>query len=102
MLEDNIIQKLVTHEMQTIYVLTDLFEWTDATHQSKLSLLSPFDNSIIHRERVKTCFDFDFRLECYTPQHKENTATFVCLFYLAMYLLVELIAKRIVKVVNLN
>lgn len=76
LLEDNIIQKLVTPEMQTIYVLTNLFEKTDATHHPKLSLLSPFDNSIIHRERVKTCFDFDFRLECYTPQHKRKYGYF--------------------------
>ncbi|MCH7335505.1 crosslink repair DNA glycosylase YcaQ family protein [Acinetobacter sp. NIPH 2699] len=76
MLEDKIIQKLQIHELQTIYVLTDLFEKTYNTDHLSLSLLSPFDNSIIHRERVKACFDFDFRLECYTPQEKRKYGYF--------------------------
>lgn len=33
-------------------------------------ILSPFDNSIIHRERTKHLFNFDFRLECYLPKEK--------------------------------
>ncbi|HBO71285.1 MAG TPA: winged helix-turn-helix domain-containing protein, partial [Acinetobacter sp.] len=41
-----------------------------------LSLLSPFDNAIIHRERIKTHFYFDFRLECYVPQAKRKYGYF--------------------------
>lgn len=31
---------------------------------------------IIHRERIKQIFDFDFKLECYTPKEKRKYGYF--------------------------
>lgn len=39
-------------------------EYTD------VKILSPFDNLIIHRERLNTLFDFDYKMECYVPAEK--------------------------------
>jgi uncharacterized protein len=39
-------------------------------------ILSPFDNAIIRRERLKGLFDYDFMLECYLPEHKRKFGYF--------------------------
>ncbi len=39
-------------------------------------LLSPFDNAIIQRERVRDLFDFDYQIECYVPASKRRFGYF--------------------------
>lgn len=41
-------------------------------------LLSPFDNAVIMRKRLKNIFDFDYGIECYLPEHK-RTFGYFCL-----------------------
>ena len=36
----------------------------------RISILSPFDNTIIWRNRIRKLFDFDYTLECYLPAQK--------------------------------
>lgn len=44
--------------------------------RSKVKILSPFDNVLIQRKRMKALFDFDYQIECYVPQSKRQYGYF--------------------------
>ncbi|MCG7874115.1 MAG: winged helix DNA-binding domain-containing protein [Candidatus Thiodiazotropha lotti] len=43
---------------------------------NRMLILSPFDNSVIQRERLKTLFQYDYQLECYLPASKRRYGYF--------------------------
>jgi len=43
---------------------------------SRMLILSPFDNSVIQRERLKTLFQYDYKIECYVPEAKRQYGYF--------------------------
>jgi len=43
----------------------------------EVRILSPFDNLIIQRERLRWLFQFDYQLECYVPAPKRRYGHFV-------------------------
>lgn len=68
-IEEGLISVIKNQDGQTLYVETITLnqvldvEWT-------VKILSPFDNAVIHRDRLKTLFGFDYKIECYVPASK--------------------------------
>lgn len=44
--------------------------------KNRMLILSPFDNSVIQRERLKALFQFDYQIECYVPADKRKYGYF--------------------------
>ena len=76
MTEEQSIQQVKIDGLPTIFTVPTLLENTTKKSPPKIRLLSPFDNSVIHRERLSHLFGFDFRLECYTPREKRRFGYF--------------------------
>ena len=44
--------------------------------RNAVTILSPFDNSVIQRERLRNLFGFDYTIECYVPEPKRQYGYF--------------------------
>jgi hypothetical protein len=56
---------------------TELKSLKKAPVLNKVSILSPFDNALIQRERLQQLFGFDYLIECYVPEPKRKFGYFV-------------------------
>lgn len=76
MLTADAVQRVDIKGSPSVFILSEWAEKPFKKNGPSIRLLSPFDNAIIHRDRVKHVFDFDFRIECYTPQKKRQYGYF--------------------------
>ena len=74
-LEDGVIQCLEMANMPNLYIDTKAQERLPA-FKDKVKILSPFDNVLIHRERLSSLFNFNYRIECYVPAPKREFGYF--------------------------
>ncbi|MDX1755746.1 MAG: crosslink repair DNA glycosylase YcaQ family protein [Marinobacter sp.] len=43
---------------------------------NRVKILSPFDNTVIQRDRLKALFQYDYQIECYVPEAKRQYGYF--------------------------
>jgi uncharacterized protein YcaQ len=60
----------------TYFASPEVLERSAPRTQSRVSLLCPFDNVLIQRDRGKRIHDFDYQLECYVEAHKRRYGYF--------------------------
>ncbi|NUG51064.1 winged helix-turn-helix domain-containing protein [Acinetobacter lactucae] len=76
-IDADVVSAIKLENGQTLYVDTAAIE-QKLTTEFGLKILSPFDNSLIHRDRLASLFEFDYRIECYVPVAK-RTYGYFCL-----------------------
>ncbi len=60
-----------------VFILeTGMLERTLPRLNNRMLILSPFDNSVIQRERLKALFQYDYQLECYVHAAKRQYGYF--------------------------
>ncbi|PRD14718.1 winged helix-turn-helix domain-containing protein [Pantoea coffeiphila] len=77
-LEQGLVRAVQVEKLGELYVHHTRYSQLEnpraATHTA---ILSPFDPLVWHRKRASELFDFDYRLECYTPEAKRQYGYFV-------------------------
>ncbi len=68
-LEAGIITAINHSDLPNTYISTQTLEQSPIQKDS-LKILSPFDNVVIHRDRLSALFGFDYTIECYVPKNK--------------------------------
>ena len=81
------------------YALSKIFDKSSkfGKQQPQPFILSPFDNLMIQRQRIKNLFGYDYSLECYVPASKRKFGYFRCQSSGEITLLEDLIQRPTVR-----
>lgn len=76
MLEDGELIELSVNKRQYLALTNQLDLLGKRLTMDRACILSPFDNLLIQRHRMRELFDFDYQIECYTPAAKRKFGYF--------------------------
>ncbi len=74
--EEGVVQEVCVGEEKFYCLVASLGLMAKPVSKKKVSILSPFDNFVIHRKRLVELFDFDYKIECYVPEAKRKFGYF--------------------------
>jgi uncharacterized protein YcaQ len=69
-LKEGVLEQLVMPNGESFLAEKGILDKPVPRFSRNLSILSPFDNVLIQRQRLKSIFDFDYQIECYVPAAK--------------------------------
>ncbi len=75
-LSQGTLQQIQLPDDSMYLMAADAFENPMPRVKNTLRILSPFDNAVIQRERLKDLFGFNYQLECYVPASKRRYGYF--------------------------
>ena len=75
-LSEGYLESFQMHSGEVFVMESGAFERPLPKASPRMRILSPFDNSVIQRERIKALFQFDYQLECYVPEEKRQYGYF--------------------------
>ena len=70
------LEQLILSNDETFFITAGALEQPLPRLTKRLKILSPFDNSVIQRDRLKSLFQFDYQIECYVPEAKRQYGYF--------------------------
>lgn len=77
MLKEHLIQEAEVKGVEEKFFALKEANVPTAITEDFAHILSPFDNLVIQRARLKRFFDFDYQIECYVPEPKRKFGYFV-------------------------
>lgn len=77
MKEEELLESLEIEGLSTKFFAHNGFQVPRTKASMNAHILSPFDNLVIQRARLKTLFNFDYQIECYVPEVKRKFGYFV-------------------------
>ena len=75
-LSDNELELVKLDSGEQFYVQAGGLDARMLSVKERMLILSPFDNSVIQRERLKSLFGYDYQIECYVPEPKRQFGYF--------------------------
>jgi hypothetical protein len=75
-LKEGVLDQLVLPNGEIFVADKGMLDKSVPRFSRNLSILSPFDNVLIQRQRLKSVFDFDYQIECYVPEAKREFGYF--------------------------
>ena len=75
-LSEGALQPIQLPNDEVYLIETDTLNQPLPRSSHRVLILSPFDNSVIQRDRLKALFQFDYQIECYVPAAKRQYGYF--------------------------